>query len=350
MTAPDQRCTLSGVCAPARGAVLASRMLRHPAPVWLVVVEELRAAEQLAEDIAFFYAAAGAPPQPDVRVFPESRADSRDLREAFTASSDRLIVLSKLKAIRREAAPAPDAGPLVVVTTPAALLQPVPTPAEFEDQEITLTRGQPQSFQGLQDQLRRFDYDCEAVCEAPGQYAVRGGLIDVYPVTAVRPYRLDFFGDLIEDIRAIDPVTQRSGDAAERVVISASPRLPRVPLSAGLAEYLPPQTHLVLVEPAVLEEASSLIGGANAPLAGPSGFAPILARCAAATGLADLDEASRCSTAPRPTRPGIPRVSPTTGGIPTMRSSPKSGCKPRTRRASSSSGRCSGGRTGAAPS
>ena len=54
---------------------------------------------------------------------------------------------------------------------------------------------------------------------------LRGGLIDVYPVTAGQPYRLDFFGDTIEDIRAFDPVTQRSGDRVERVTVAASPRL-----------------------------------------------------------------------------------------------------------------------------
>ena len=298
MMASVQRCKITGVCPAARAAVLVSRMLRQPAPVWLVVVEELRIAEQLAEDVAFFHAAAGTPHLPDVRMFPESRTDSRDMREAFTASSDRLTVLSKLQALRRPAAPDSTADTLVVVTTPTALLQPVPTLAEFEHQEITLIRGQPQSFPELQEQLRRFDYDGEAVCEAPGQYAVRGGLIDVYPVTAVQPYRLDFFGDTIEDIRAFDPVTQRSGDRVERVTVAASPRLPVAPSATGLAEYLPTHTHLALIEPTALEEALNLVGGpsavsaANEMAAQSAGLAPVLARCVTVTGLSDLDEAS----------------------------------------------------------
>jgi transcription-repair coupling factor (superfamily II helicase) len=122
MMASVQRCKITGVCPAARAAVLVSRMLRQPAPVWLVVVEELRIAEQLAEDVAFFHAAAGTPHLPDVRMFPESRTDSRDMREAFTASSDRLTVLSKLQALRRPAAPDSTADTLVVVTTPTALL------------------------------------------------------------------------------------------------------------------------------------------------------------------------------------------------------------------------------------
>src|ERR1700710_696939 len=116
-----QRHKLTGVCPPARGAVVAELLRAHPAPVWLVVTEDLKAAEHLAEDLAFFHGAAGNPRPQQVLVFPESLQDSRDMREAFAASSDRLTVLSRLRAIRGLAS-TPDT--LVVVTTPAALLQP----------------------------------------------------------------------------------------------------------------------------------------------------------------------------------------------------------------------------------
>ena len=291
------RCRLTGVCPPARAAVLASLLREHPAPVWLVVTDELRAAEQLAEDILFFHAAAADDPASDVRVFPESLPDSRDLREAFAASSDRLTVLSKLRVTRHVAGLGDAAAPaLVVATTPAALLQPVPALEELAGKEISLARGQPQPFQALIDQLRSFDYDSEAVCEAPGQYAVRGGIVDLYPVTATRPYRLDFFGDVIEDIRAFDPVTQRSGEPVDRITLAASPRLLRTLSATGLADYLSPRTHLVFIEPAALEETFSLIAReapAVVPPAEPAPtLAPILARCAAAFGVSDLDEAS----------------------------------------------------------
>ena len=289
----------TGVCPPARAAVLAALLRHEPAPVWLVVMEELRMVEQLAEDLMFFHAAVGDPRPLEVRVLPESLADSRDMREAFTASSDRLIVLSKLRATRSPAASeAPTASTLVVVTTPGALLQPVPSLDEFVGREITLARGQRQPFQDLIAQLRAFDYDSEAVCEAPGQYAVRGGIIDVYPVTATQPYRLDFFGDELEDLRALDPVTQRSGDPVAQITLSASPRLQLDSAPNGLADYLNPLTRVVFIEPAALEEAFSLMvreppaGVPAAPGAPRSTLEPLLARCAAAIGVSDLDEAS----------------------------------------------------------
>jgi transcription-repair coupling factor (superfamily II helicase) len=291
-SSPVSRCRLTGVCPPARAAVLASLLRQQPAPVWLVIAEELRVAEQLAEDIMLFHAAAGDPRPLDVRVFPESLADSRDQREAFTASSDRLTVLSKLRATRSLSAFGDQRSPsLVVATTPVALLQPVPALEEFIGKEITLARGQRQPFQGLLEQLRAYDYDSEAVCEAPGQYAVRGGIIDVYPVTATQPCRLDFFGDEIEDLRVFDPVTQRSGAQIERLTLSASPRLPLAPSSTGLADYLSPLTHLAFIEPAALEETFSLVAR-EAPAGPASALGPILSRCLAAFGLSDLDEAS----------------------------------------------------------
>ena len=278
------RFKLTGVCPPARGAVVAELARAHPAPVWLVVAEDLKAAESLAEDIAFFYVAAGGARPLQPLVFPESMPDSRDMREAFAASAERVTVLSRLRATRALTA-APDT--LVVVTTPAALLQPVPALEEFTARELSLVRGQKQSFQGLLGQLQQLDYDSEAVCEAPGHYAIRGGIIDVYPVTANQPYRLDFFGDELEEIREFDPVTQRSGASVAGITLSASPRVRLAESTTGIADYLSTSTHLAFIEPASLEEEFSSFARE-----GTDGLAPLLARCAAAFGVSDLDEAS----------------------------------------------------------
>ncbi|HEY5079239.1 MAG TPA: transcription-repair coupling factor, partial [Opitutaceae bacterium] len=274
-----ERHRIVGVCRAARGAVLAQAMREHPSPVWLVVAPDLRAAEQLAEDTGFFSRAAGGAPL-ETLVFPESMADSRDMREAFAASGERLTVLSRLRAGA--------GGPLAVFTTPSSLLQPVPAIEQYAASEMVLARGTRQPFQQVLERLRALDYDCEAVCESPGHYAIRGGIIDVYPVTAPEPYRLDFFGDDIEDIRSFDPVSQRSGARVEQICVAASPRVRLEPAKTGISDYLTTLTHLALVEPAALEEEFR----AFAP-EGADGVAPLLSRCAAAFGLSDLDEASR---------------------------------------------------------
>ena len=288
MPAPSAtiRTKLTGVCPPARGAVVAGLVRAAPAPVWLIVTAGARAAEPLAEDIAFFRAEAGPGTRGEVLVLPEAMPDGGDMRDAFAASADRLTVLSRLRDLGRHPS-ASDRGPLVIVTTPAALLQPVPAREQFARHELTLVRGQPHPFQDLLGRLRDLDYDCEAVCDAPGHYAVRGGLIDVYPVTATQPCRLDFFGDILEEIRLFDPVTQRSGETLASVTLSASPRLRLDAARAGLADHLPPGGHLVLIEPASLDAELGEPDGA-----GPDPLAPVLARCTAVIGVCDLDEAS----------------------------------------------------------
>jgi transcription-repair coupling factor (superfamily II helicase) len=278
------RFKITGVSPPARGAILAELIHVHPSPVWIVVAGDLKAAEQLAEDVAFFSGAGREGKALPTFVFPESMPDTRDMREAFAASNDRFTVLSKLRASRST----PHAShPIVILTTPAALLQPVPALEEFATREFKLERGQKQSFQALLERLQALDYDSEAVCEAPGHYAIRGGIIDVYPVTANEPYRLDFFGDELEEIRVFDPVTQRSGATVGSITISASSRVKLDPSKTGLADYLSPHSHLAFIEPATLDHEFSV--GARG---GSDALTPLLAKCAATFGLSDIDEAS----------------------------------------------------------
>jgi len=302
VTSTAHRLKLTGICPAARGAVVEELTRAYPSPVYVVIVDELRVAEQLAEDIAFFSEASTGTTALEVLVFPESMPDNRDMREAFAASADRLTVLSRLRATRqlgdtrRTLPPGTESSEskrngythtLVVVTTPDALLQPVPALEEFATRELVLKPGQTQSFNGLLEKLRELDYDSEAVCEAPGHYAIRGGIIDVYPVTANQPYRLDFFGDEIEEIRAFDPVTQRSGEAVPEIALSASPRVRLDPSKTGIADYLSPRSHLVFIEPASLDNEFSALARE-----GTDAVTPLLSKCATAIGLSDLDEAS----------------------------------------------------------
>ena len=61
------------------------------------------------------------------------------------------------------------------------------------------------------------------LCETPGEFAVRGGLIDVYPLNADAPHRIDFFGDEVEQIRLYDPTTQRTLGEVNELTIAGTP-------------------------------------------------------------------------------------------------------------------------------
>jgi transcription-repair coupling factor (superfamily II helicase) len=275
-----------GVCPPAQGAVLATLVRAAVAPVWLVIVENARQATALAEDLALFAGAGVTEPAaaaPEILFFPDSQADSRDMREAFAASAARLAVLSRLRAIRSHSAGCTPQS-TILLTTPAALLAAVPAPEELAAREFTLVRGQAQPFAALLEKLRELDYDSEPVCESPGHYAVRGGIVDVYPVTAARPCRLDYFGDEIESIREFDPITQRSGAVVASVTLAAAPGM-RFAASAGLADHLPSGARLALIEPAALDAEFTALGQETR-----AALAPLLARGVAVVGMGDLDE------------------------------------------------------------
>lgn len=284
---PHRRTKLTGVCPAARAYAVAALLRRHPAVTWLVVVEEPGQAPAFAEDVALFTQDTGLAQAVSPVVFPEVHSENRDLREAFQASSDRLAVLSRLRA---QAGHTDGLAPLVIVTSPAALLQPVPPPDEFAGRESVLRRGESPGFAAVLKLLADFDYDSEAVCEAPGQYAVRGGIIDVYPVTATAPCRLDFFGDTLEEIRALDPVTQRSGEPRETIVITAAPRAHPGGASASLLDHISGPFHAVLLEPKALEETFALL----ADMSAESRSLPNLlaARAGHLFGISDLDLAS----------------------------------------------------------
>jgi transcription-repair coupling factor (superfamily II helicase) len=281
---PASRVRVTGICPAAHPHALAELLRTRPAPVWLAIHEEARQADALAEDIALFHAANPGGPALEVLVFPEAQTDNREMREAFNAASDRFAVLSKLRGLRRATA---KSGTLLILATPAALLQPVPPVADFASREIELKRGTAQSFQGLIDLLRSYDYDSEAVCEAPGQYAVRGGIVDVYPITAQQPCRLDFFGDTLEEIRGLDPVTQRSTEPLDRVVLTAAPKLHAHAAPASLADYLGPDTHAAVFEPKAIEELFHSLATDQPPF-----LARLLRACSTVIGLGDLDLAT----------------------------------------------------------
>ncbi len=319
---PALRTKITGVCPPARAYALATLVRRHPAPVWLVVHEEAQKTDSLAEDLALFCRATGPGLARQILDFPEAQTDNREMREAFNAASDRLAVLSQLRGLKKVGrvpppgetdsggvtAPGPPIPALLILTTPAALLQPVPLPADFAEREAELHSGSGQPYQELLQLLQSFDYDCEAVCEAPGQYAVRGGIVDVYPITAPRPYRLDFFGDQLEEIRALDPVTQRSGEPVRSITLTAAPKLHATSAEASLLDYLDSAANAVLLEPKSLEElfdslapepdarSVRLHGNGSVPDRAifPPPFLEKLARtCAHLFGVGDLDLASQ---------------------------------------------------------
>ncbi|MGE5475713.1 MAG: transcription-repair coupling factor [Bacteroidales bacterium] len=104
------------------------------------------------------------------------------------------------------------AGPRarVVLTTVAALLQRVPPRQVLAQASFSARVGTRMDVDGIISFLNRNGYTRADTVMEPGEYAVRGGIVDLFPPGTPEPVRLDFFGDELESIRAFDPMSQRT--------------------------------------------------------------------------------------------------------------------------------------------
>ena len=107
-----------------------------------------------------------------------------------------------------------------VVTTIEAFCQKIITKTAFENRRMLLKTGQIYNIPELEKKLVIMGYKHEYTVEAPGQFAVRGGILDVFPQNALMPYRIEFFDDEIDTIRMFDTDSQLSIESVKEVEIS----------------------------------------------------------------------------------------------------------------------------------
>jgi transcription-repair coupling factor (superfamily II helicase) len=99
---------------------------------------------------------------------------------------------------------------VIVLTTANAVTQRVPTRTNVAAQSLSAAPGHALDLRSIADWLERNGYLRTATVRDTAEYAVRGGIVDLFPPGMDRPIRLDFFGDTLESIRTFDPETQRT--------------------------------------------------------------------------------------------------------------------------------------------
>ena len=100
-----------------------------------------------------------------------------------------------------------------------AALQKVPPRSLYAEAAVVLRKGQTLDVDWLTKFLGENGYGRSETVMEPGEFAVRGGLVDLFPPGTPEPLRLDLFGDVLEAIRSFDPMSQRSTGAREEVVV-----------------------------------------------------------------------------------------------------------------------------------
>tara|TARA_R110002020_G_scaffold316899_2_gene532380 strand:+ start:185336 stop:188797 length:3462 start_codon:yes stop_codon:yes gene_type:complete len=151
--------------------------------------------------------------------FISPRLDSIDIPGWDTLPYDRIspspsVAARRCAGLARVARHDASQGPLLVVTTATSLVQRVPPIATLRRASFSVSIGQSVAQKDLTDYLAVNGYVRASTVREQGEFAIRGGIIDIFPPTAGEPYRLDFFGDTLETLRTFDTETQRStGDA-----------------------------------------------------------------------------------------------------------------------------------------
>ena len=112
-----------------------------------------------------------------------------------------------------------ESKPLYIVTEPSALAERVVSKERLNDQTIRLETGQEVEVVALEKQLRALGFQEVDYVYEPGQFAVRGSILDVYSYSSEYPFRIDFFGDEIDTLRTFEVETQLSLQKRKQVEI-----------------------------------------------------------------------------------------------------------------------------------
>jgi transcription-repair coupling factor (superfamily II helicase) len=130
--------------------------------------------------------------------------------------------------------PASQLSSLAIVTTERALQPHLPPVEAFRPYCLTLTKGMELDLEAFSHQLASLGYERVPLVETEGQWSRRGDIVDLFPVAAELPVRLELFGDELDQLREFDPSTQRSLDSVDRLLLTATNFSPMIMRGLGI--------------------------------------------------------------------------------------------------------------------
>ena len=208
---------LSGLHASARALALAQ--LRKPL---LVIFDNAESAQYIYSDLRSLESRganehSGTSQESSVFFFPHSQKRRAVDEAAQIQRTECLTALTRAEGLRVRGDGLQD--PLIIVTYPEAIAEPVPAKEELTAISFQLSVGQEVQISAVSEQLSDLGFERVDFVFQPGQYAVRGSIVDVYSYSHDDPYRLDFFGDEIDSIRTFDIEDQLSKSRVENAEI-----------------------------------------------------------------------------------------------------------------------------------
>lgn len=205
------RFSLKGLTGSSR-AFIAATVFNRTRQIHLVILPDRESAAWFLNDLE--------------QIFGELSAESEKKQILFFPSSFKKGILSGPKdnqglLLRTEVLNRLNShsGNFMVVTYPEALAEKVVNRKFLEKNTLQLTSGEKVNMDFVLDLLLEYDFERTDFVLEPGQFALRGGLIDVYSFSCDHPYRIEFTGDSIASIRTFDPSAQLSVEKKETVTI-----------------------------------------------------------------------------------------------------------------------------------
>ena len=246
---------ISGLTETAKSLVAAqvAAELRRPL---VVIVATTERAERLAAELGFFYSALSGRPGAEIVVLPPLDA----LPWQQVAPHPEILETQAISLWRYTSGLA-----RVIVAPIAAARMRLAEADHYARLALSVSRDMDMPLEELVGHLRRVGYERHEMVEMPGQFTVRGGIVDVFPAEAARPVRLELLGDTVESIREFDPNTQRSIQPSERVTFPPLTDFSAEDAAANLLEHaarrtslleLRTETIVILEEPEAIDEAA----------------------------------------------------------------------------------------------
>ncbi|MGI9319114.1 MAG: transcription-repair coupling factor, partial [bacterium] len=185
----------------------------------LVVLDDPRQLQIVDAEIRFFLANGTAEDESSIELlnFPSWECLPYDVFSPHQdITSERLRLLSRLNSVTRG----------ILLTSTENMIQRLPPVDYVFGHSFSLKRGESVDLDSLRERLANANYVNVSQVLSPGEFAVRGGLIDVFPTGADSPFRLDLFDDEIESIRYFDPDTQRSAEPTDQIELLPAREFP----------------------------------------------------------------------------------------------------------------------------
>ncbi len=167
-----------------------------------------------------------------VLLFPSARRRRQGADEAMIIQRTETLTVLSAESERQR----------IVVSYPEAITEGVPKQQQLTQNTIHLRTEQTMPISRLTEMLQEQGFERMDFVYEPGQYAVRGGIVDVYSFAHDDPYRLDYWGDEIESIRIFDIESQLSREKVSAIDIIARQQQPESEEKASMTEYLRPDT------------------------------------------------------------------------------------------------------------